>query len=112
MEDASSFRIVDVAFAFKAAGVAANREFDFVLRFDGEVESFEGIRRPVGLVVIGMIFRVLEKSEAHFSRLVGRLNGPASALRLACEDGESANESNCGRNDPCYEFSWTHDCSS
>jgi len=39
MEDASSFRIVDGSLRIQAAGVAANREFDFVLRFDGEVES-------------------------------------------------------------------------
>jgi len=44
MEDTRSFRIFDVAFALEAAGVAANRELNFVFGFDGEIEPFEGIR--------------------------------------------------------------------
>src|SRR5437879_1361525 len=113
MKDTRSFRIFDVAFALEAAGVAANRELDFVLGFDGEVEPLEGIRGPVRLVIVGMALPMLQQGEADFSRLVGRLHGPASVLLLHVrrKEPEGANEGDAGRNNSYNEFFRTHDVS-
>jgi hypothetical protein len=62
--------------------------------------------------MIGVVFCMLEQREAHLSRFVRRLNGPASVLlRVRREEAEGANESDAGRNDTYDEFSGTHNVS-
>src|SRR5215470_4880082 len=94
MKNAGSLGILDVTFALEAPGVAANYEFDVMLALDGKVKPFECVESPVGFVIVRVALPVLQQGEADFALFLGRLHGPASALRLRLsrEEGEGANQ--------------------